>query len=259
MDLADQLNKYVDHYRDSRGLLPFALDLKYSHSLRVAKNAQLIAREIGLAPKDIQLAHLCGLLHDVGRFSQYKQYGSFHDADTIDHGLAGRQVLEASDASSHFPPDEWAAILCTVEYHNKKTADLPGNISSQSECLLRIIRDADKLDIMDLVLQSVARDGFRELPEMLPHIQQSREVTPAVLEEFQKSKMISICSLTTTTDFLLMLATWFYDFNYSASRQMAQQRDFLGRLAIETPDIPVVRQLFACIKKDLEQGDNENV
>lgn len=249
--LTDWFERYVDRYRDSGGLLPFALELKYTHSRRVAENARLIAQELGLSPEDIQLSHVCGLVHDVGRFSQLEQFGSFHDADTLDHGLAGRQALEASDASSHYSSEEWYAINCAVEYHNKKTSNLPVNLPRKSERLLLIIRDADKLDIMDLVLQSVARDGFRELSEMLPHISPSRKLTPSILEEFQKNNTVSIGSLATITDFLVMLGSWFYDLNYPPSRRLAIQRNLPGRLESELPDNPVVHHLFAEIRNAL--------
>lgn len=78
-------------------------------------------------------------------------------------GLAGRQAIEATEAPSHFHPDKWDDYA--VEYHNKKTSDLPGSFPGKSERLLKIIRDTDELDIMDLVLQPVAQDGFRELPD----------------------------------------------------------------------------------------------
>ena len=160
--LTDWFEKYVTRYRDVFGLLPFALELKYTHSLRVAQNAGLIAKGLALAPGDVRLAYVCGLVHDVGRFSQHEQYGSFHDADTMDHGLAGRLALEAASAPSYFSTDQWDALTCAVEHHNKKSSDLPEHLSMEVRQLLNIIRDADKLDIMDLVLRSVARDGFRK-------------------------------------------------------------------------------------------------
>lgn len=246
--LTDWFERYVDRYRNPGGLLPFALELKYTHSRRVAENAWLIAQGLDLTATCVQMAYVCGLVHDSGRFSQHEQYGSFHDADTIDHGLAGRRALEASDASLHFSSDEWEAIICAVEYHNKKTSDLPVNLPPESERLLLITRDADKLDIMDLVLQSIVRDGFRELSEMLPHISPSRELTPAVMEEFQKNNTVSIGGLATITDFLVMMASWFYDLNYLPSRRLAIQRNLLGRLERELPDHPVIRHLFAGIR-----------
>lgn len=247
--LTQWFDRHVNAYRDADGALPAALELKYTHSQRVAKDARLIAEGLDLALQNVQLAWVCGLVHDVGRFFQYEQYGSFSDADTMDHGLAGRRVLEAGEASLHFAPDEWEALVLAVEYHNRKTADLPGTLSIQAERLLKIIRDADKLDIMDLVLRSVARDGFRELPEMLPHIRFSRDLTPDVAGDVLKTKTVSFTKLQTVADFLVMLSTWFYDLNYAPSRRLALLRKLPDRLAKELPDDPVVREVFARIQK----------
>lgn len=256
--LAEWFDRYVGRYRSQEGLLPFALELKYGHSHRVAENARLIAEGIGLAPDDVQLAYLCGLLHDIGRFIQHERYGSFRDADTLDHGLAGRQVLEEENLSSCFSPENWMRMVSAVEYHNRKTNAIPAGLSAKTQELLNIIRDADKLDIMDLVLQSVARDGFRDLPDMLPHIRLSRELTPAVLEEFQKNKTISTDSLATVTDFLVMLATWFYDFNYAPSRRLAVSSRMIERLEKELPDAANIRRLLDDIKSICPAHEGED-
>lgn len=248
--LIDWFDRYVTRYRDADGFLPAALELKYTHSRRVAENARLIACGLKLDDAKILLAEICGLLHDIGRFLQYERYGSFRDADTLDHGLAGRKILVAEGASSLFGEGEWTRVACAVEYHNRKADDLPDDLLCESRHLLNIVRDADKLDIIDLVLCSVARDGFSELPDMLPHIRMSRELTPSVMEEFQKTKTISTGSLATVTDFLVMLASWFYDFNFSSSRQIAVSRNLIGRLQTELPDIQSIRELLADIKKE---------
>ena len=225
------------------------MELKYRHSLRVAENARLIALDLGLAQAEILVAEGCGLLHDVGRFPQYKKYGSFRDADTVDHGAAGRQTLEIEGLPLLIDAGDWRRIACVVEYHNRKTANIPVDIPDDVDYLLKLIRDADKIDIMDLVLQSVTRDGFRELSDMLPHIRASRELTPEVLEEILKTKALSIGSLYTVADFLVMLASWFYDLNYVPARRLAASHNIIGRLERELPDTRIVRKIFEDIKK----------
>ncbi|MBN1471739.1 MAG: HD domain-containing protein [Syntrophaceae bacterium] len=240
---------YVDGFRDQDGVLTAALKLKYQHSRRVADNARLIAEGLGFTPAEILLTEGCGLLHDIGRFPQYALYGSFHDASTMDHGAAGRQTLEKEGLSLLIDADDWTRMACAVEYHNRKTANIPQNIPDDELRFLKLIRDADKLDIMDLVMQSVARDGFSELPDMLPHIRTERELTPLVMEEVLKTKTVSVESLHTVNDFLIMLASWFYDFNYTFSMRLAISRNIIRRLERELPDTTAVRKLFADIKK----------
>lgn len=122
--------------------------------------------------------------------------------------------------------------------------------SGKSERLLKIIRDTDKLDIMDLdlVLQSDAQDGFRELPDMLPYIRLSRELTPAALKKFQKKNGLNR-QLGYREGLSGDASTWFYDLNYLPSRWLAIQKDLPCRMERELPDNPVVSKLFASIRK----------
>ncbi len=255
LSLAGWFTDYVNRYRAADGALPAPLELKYAHSRRVAQNAGLIARGLKHVETEVLLAEICGLLHDIGRFPQYRRYGSFHDANTIDHGLAGRMALEAEGAPALLDENVWNRVSCAVEYHNRKTEHLPKTLPADSRRLLNVVRDADKLDIMDLALQSVACDGFRALPAMLPHIRLSRELTASVVEEILQKKTVSVGNIGTVADFLAMLASWFYDFNFSASRKIAVSRNLIARLQKELPDIQAVREILADITTEMTRPE----
>ena len=49
------------------------INYKYHHSYRVRDNMILLAKNLNLPPEDIKLASVIGLLHDIGRFEQYKR------------------------------------------------------------------------------------------------------------------------------------------------------------------------------------------
>ena len=240
--------RYVNRYRNADGVLPAALELKYHHSRRVADNARLIAQMLGWGQAEILIAESCGLIHDIGRFPQHFRYGSFHDADTVDHGRAGRLLLQEEGMPLLLKDDEWQKISCAVEYHNKKVSDIPRDLSHQAVLLLNLIRDADKLDIMDLVTNSVSDSGFKELPDMLPHITSGRELTPEVIEEVLKTKTVSVANLRTVTDFLMMMVSWFYDLNYSPSLRLTADRRILERIEKELPEHESVRNLLNDVK-----------
>ena len=116
---------YIDRFRDRDGFLHSMLELKRCHSLRVAGNARFIAAALSLPESEQRLAEGVGLVHDVGRFTQFARYGSFRDADTVDHGAEGRRVLEEQDL--FFLPDsgDRERLFCVVEYHNRKQTDIP--------------------------------------------------------------------------------------------------------------------------------------
>ncbi|HNS56653.1 MAG TPA: hypothetical protein PKO34_06335, partial [Smithellaceae bacterium] len=58
--LTEWFDQYVNRYRDAEGLLPAALELKYTHSKRVAENARLIAGGLELADDVVLLTEVCG-------------------------------------------------------------------------------------------------------------------------------------------------------------------------------------------------------
>ena len=248
----DSLQTWLEHYtnqfRDRDGVLHPLLELKRCHSLRVAGNARFIAAALSFPESEQRLAEGVGLVHDVGRFTQFVRYGSFRDSDTVDHGAEGRRVLEEQDPS--FLPDsgDRERLFCVVEYHNRKRTDIPRRLSPEKNRFLSLIRDADKLDIMELVLRAVVNDGFQDLREMLPHIRLSRELSPGVLAEAAKKGSVSNGNLSTLADFLVMMATWCYDMNYPPTRHLAVKRGILPRIRRELPDTKPVRELFAGIE-----------
>lgn len=67
--------------------------LKIEHTFRVAVLCEKIAASLGMAEDERDLAWFTGLLHDVGRFEQLRNYGTFIDAESIDHAMYGAQIL----------------------------------------------------------------------------------------------------------------------------------------------------------------------
>lgn len=250
-DLRMWFERYVDGFRDQDGVLHPLLELKRGHSLRVAGNVRVIAGDLHFPESENCFAEECGLVHDVGRFTQFARFGSFRDADTVDHGAEGRRILEEQDLS--FLPDSGCRdlLLFVVEYHNRKGMDIPHRLSAGQNRFLYLIRDADKLDILELVLRAVVIDGFQDLREMLPHIRLSRELSPGVLAEAAESRSVSNGSLSTLADFLLMMATWCYDMYYPPTRRLVVQRGILPRIRRELPDTKAVRELFASITESM--------
>lgn len=85
----DAFAEYTSHYDASDG----KIKLKIDHTYRVAGLCGRIATSLGLPSQDVDLAWLLGMLHDVGRFEQLRQYGTFSDADSIDHAHFATEIL----------------------------------------------------------------------------------------------------------------------------------------------------------------------
>lgn len=141
-------NSYVDRYdvSDER------IALKVEHTYEVAELCDEIARGEGLSPADVDLAWLCGLLHDIGRFEQLRQWGTFSDADSCSHAALGIQVLKDEMGSFTGDPERAHIIERAVALHSDFR--LPSGLSARERLFCTITRDADKVDIMRVFNQS---------------------------------------------------------------------------------------------------------
>ncbi len=252
--LAGWFGAYMERFAEPSGNLPGPLEYKRVHSYRVADNAALIAERLGLETGEVLLARAAGLLHDTGRFSQYARYASFVDADSLDHGLEGRCVLEKEVAGFVESTGTVSRLFCAVQYHNRKTKDLPCCFASAEESLLRLVRDADKLDIMRILVESVEADGFKTLPEMLPGIKLSRELSPGVLESAARGASLSIKELHTLADLMVTAAAWYYDLNFSPALALAEERRFLEFMRRQLPESKALAEFFNDLSKEAGRG-----
>lgn len=75
--------------------------LKIDHTYRVAAICERIARSLRLDKKDVELAWLLGMFHDIGRFEQLRQYGTFYDAVSVDHAALSADILFKGKSSEH--------------------------------------------------------------------------------------------------------------------------------------------------------------
>lgn len=81
--------EYVRNYDPSDG----KIKLKIDHTYRVAGLCQSIAESLGLSEADVDIAWLLGMLHDIGRFEQIRRFGTFNDAESVDHAEFGADLL----------------------------------------------------------------------------------------------------------------------------------------------------------------------
>lgn len=81
--------EYVRNYDSSDE----KIKLKIDHTYRVAGLCQRIAESLGLSEPDVDIAWLLGMLHDIGRFEQIRRFGTFNDAQSVDHAEFGADLL----------------------------------------------------------------------------------------------------------------------------------------------------------------------
>ena len=116
----------------------------------MAELSKRLATMLNLSEEDILLAELIGLLHDIGRFEQIKNYHTFLDKESIDHAEYGNKILFEDDLIRNFiTEDKYDEIIKTaISNHNKPC--ISNDLTNYERLHAMIIRDADKTDILYL-------------------------------------------------------------------------------------------------------------
>jgi len=227
-DIENRFEQYIDGYRSDGEMHPF-FAVKIEHSQRVADEARTIAVDLGWEASECNCAEALGLLHDIGRFSQFEQYGTFSDANSIDHGEEGYRLAGSLGILSALDDAEASVILDGIRYHNRRA--VPEELPKESLPCLKLIRDADKLDILRIVLDQVEKDGFRDLTDMLPRITLDLMPSARVISELKEKHNVGIENVSSVGDLLLLQLSWIYDFNYPPTYRHLLDRRIPQQLA----------------------------
>ncbi len=207
--------------------------LKEEHTGRVCENICRIGGEEGMDADGLLLAEAIALFHDVGRFPQYRRYRTFKDADSANHAALGVTVLREEGVLDKLAQNEQDIIIRGVGLHN--VFAMPAQLDAKSALFLKLIRDADKLDIWRVFIDyyllpeaeraSAVGLGFPDLPGYSPEV--------AVCLE--RGEMVRLATVQSLNDFKLLQLSWVFDLNFSASFRMIRERGLMGQLVATLP------------------------
>jgi len=222
--------------------------LKIDHTYRVAALCRRIAGSLALGEEDAELAWLCGLLHDVGRFEQLRRYGTFNDAQSIDHALCSAEVLFDEGRIRDYldDPAEDALLRAAVENHSRYR--LPEGLDGRTTLFCNLVRDADKVDILrvnvEVPMESIYNVTTAELRQS--------PVSPAVLEAFYGHHCVLRSLKQYPADHAVGHASLVYELCYPESRRAVAQQGYLWRLLDFQTENPGTAAAFAAMREHMQ-------
>ena len=242
---------YAAGFAEADGRLPAMQELKLTHSRRVAREARTIAEGSAWSAAEIDLAEVAGLLHDVGRFSQYAEFKTFEDRRSLNHAERGGDVLREHGVLKRFPATMQEALDLAVRLHNRKT--IPAELPPPTLALVQVVRDADKLDIMYLFDQAIRQDQLGLYPEIALHVDLHGPPSPGIIAALAERRPADYREIKSLADFLLVQILWVYDFGLDAAVRLLRERQQIRLLAEHLPDHTDIRALISAAEEFMEQ------
>ena len=225
------------NYRDEK------IRLKIEHTYKVASLCEEIAVSERLTAEDIDLAWLIGLLHDIGRFEQLRQYGTFIDADSVDHAELGADILFKQGKIREFVADTDCDDLIELAVRCHSLYRLPDGLNTREIMFCDIIRDADKVDILRVNVEFAPEDIYNVSSQVL----YNEEVTPEVMQSFFEEHATLRSLKKTAVDHLAGHISLIYELVYPYSVRVMAEQGFLGKMLAFKSENPRTREQFKVI------------
>lgn len=223
MDLEKAKKEFME-YTSNYDANNASIARKIGHSIRVMEISEEIAKDLNLNNDQIQLAKMIGLLHDIARFEQMKRYGTFKDSKSCDHGDLGEELLKQDNFIRKFVDEDKydKVILKAIKNHNKYK--IQDNLTEEELLFAKIIRDADKLDIMYEGVEMFWKDE-----EEVKSIEQS-DITPEIYNQFLCNETINRKYGKLPADSLICFLGFIFDINFKYGFKLLKQEDYINKI-----------------------------
>ena len=218
-----------------------SVKLKEDHTRRTCEEMLHLSKALGLSDNRTRIAEVIALFHDIGRFEQFVRYRTYVDGRSVNHCLLGLEVLRQTKVLEDVDETERQLIEQAIEYHGLK--ELPADLDG--DCLLfsKLIRDADKIDVLYVVTDYYRQyadnlEDFKlelELPEV-------PEFSTEVLDALLAGRQIDYNDLRTMTDMRLCQLGWVYDVNFVPTLKRIKQRRLLEILIDFLPETEDIKR-----------------
>lgn len=206
------------------------IEMKLEHIIRVAENCKKIATDLRLTQEQIQIAELIGLLHDIGRFEQYKIFDKNTETKVLDntkkfdHGEAGVEVLKKDNYIRKYSKEnKYDKIIYTAVYEHNKY-ELTEGLSKEEELFSKIIKDADKIDLL-----YEANYIYWQDTERMKQVEEGN-LSKEMLEDFYQHKLTDNRNRVSETDQILRYASFIYDINFLYSFKTLKENNHVSKM-----------------------------
>ena len=254
----EQCNFFQEWFRDHiltfQEITPIhqqSLDLKEEHTFRVCAATERIASGLGLLENDLRIAFTTALFHDLGRFPQYQKYRTFRDPDSDNHAKLSLWELNRHRVLHGLNFSERQVISRAIFFHNR--LHLPENLDSQTLLHCRLIRDADKVDILRVMTEHFQTDESLRNPVITLGLEADSPVREEVYRMLLDGRIMNYAQLRNTNEFKVLQMSWVFDMHFRPTFEILKERDNIAVLAATLPDTPLLREALDFVNSHIEK------
>lgn len=237
-----EFKKYLEQY----DLNNKEIAIKVSHSYHVADLANKLAKRMELNEEQTSIVKTMGLLHDIGRFVQFKKTGMYNDLKSnMNHAEIADMYLFVENHIKDFGIQEEYIPILRIALINHNKLKIDEDLKEEELFYAKFLRDIDKIDIFRQ--QATYKEWLYE------------NVTKKVLNDFKHHHLVDNKNVKTKTDELVAELGFTFDINFKESYELLNDTDNL-ELFLSVVDIQKGKETeFDSIKKEVREYIKERL
>lgn len=216
--------------------------MKKDHTLRVCDEINCLGESINLDNGLKYLADICALFHDIGRFEQYRNYGTFSDIKSENHAALGVRILKEEGVLDYLDEKKRSLILRTISYHNR--AELPQNETADCLLLTKLLRDADKIDIWRVITDHYSHKTQQPNRAIELELPDTEEVSENVMDVIRSRRIVKNEKLRTLNDLKILQTGWVFDLNFTHTYKIVRKRKYMEKLCDTISDKKIASEIY---------------
>lgn len=230
--------------------------LKKDHTKQVCAIILRLGKELGLSGRDLFIAELTALFHDIGRFEQYARYGTYMDSHSENHAELGLTVLAGTGALSAVDKDCVKLVLESVRHHNLHS--LPSGMDKEAAFFTKLVRDADKIDVLRIVVDFYTEEEITKKIAAKYGMPNTPVISDEVYDEARRGTLVSSSSVKTWADNKLLHLAWVYDINFVPTFRLLKERGYLRAVYDTMPRTEktalIYKEVVSYMERKIEEG-----
>jgi hypothetical protein len=228
------------------------IKLKEEHTDNVCTEMNELTEKLGLDENDRLIAETIALLHDVGRFTQFKIYNTYSDPKSVNHSQLSLDIIRQNGLLDTLDANEQRIIKTAIKLHSQK--NIPADLDSAIVPFAKLIRDTDKLDIYPLLVKYYKL--YLANPDEFPlEVEMPDEpyYCPEIYDSVLNGRLVDYTKLKTLNDIKILKIGWVYDINFSAALEKISDNHYLDELFGLLPDDEKIKKLRTVVLKYIDQ------
>lgn len=224
IDFEKALIVFKDYLKDY-DLNNGSINLKIKHTYEVVKLSTKIAESLKLTKEDITIAKIIALLHDIGRFTEIKEFQGF---EGLEHAAYGVELLFKKGLIRKFISSTKYDNIIKKAIYNHNKYKIEDGLNEKELLHSKIIRDADKTSNFRVNLEEDIKDSFPDVYNEKTINYES--ISPKVYKDFLNHKCILLADRKTMIDYWVCALAFIYDLNFKISLDLIKKGNYINLL-----------------------------